>query len=101
MTTINIYGSSDDCIEVDGAISEEFSLQNDEKGDLLAFSDGTVLRIAFTSEGIWRITPVKRGRGTYTKFFEATSYDDDKYSDVVNLEADWSTGWVVHGIAIA
>ena len=59
-----IEGSSDDLIEIDGDIREEFYANDDEDGSLLAFSDVTVLRIIYPDSGVWRISPVVSGHGT-------------------------------------
>lgn len=76
---ITVYGASDDLIEVDGDISAEFPSRNAE-GSLLAFSDGTVLRIHFMPAGIWRIHPVVNGSGGLT-IEQAPENDDSNYSD--------------------
>lgn len=96
--SITIYGAGDDLIEIDGAISEEFQYVNSDGGDLLSFSDGTILRIHYSKQGVWRIYPVKFGRA---KLFltQALEHDDDNYSDSAMLLGDIE--WVVHGINIA
>lgn len=98
--SIKVYGASDDLIEVEGGISEEFSpLYDDEaEGVFLAFSDGTVLHVVYGQGGMWRITPRHLGAATYSKR-EATNPDDD-YSDVVTLEKA-SITWVVMGTSMA
>ena len=92
---LTIYGASDDLIEIEGVITEEFGvyLSDTEKhpGWLLAVSDGTLLRVKYG--GRWRITPVAKGRAEYRKVFEATDDDDDNYSDRVELEGEFA--WVV------
>ena len=52
-----VTGMSDDLIELDGAVSEEFDIGNGGSG-LVAFSNGVLLRVAFDDDGIWRITPL-------------------------------------------
>lgn len=88
MATVTIYGASDDLIEVDGDISDECD------GGLLVFSDGTVLNVAYTEEGVWRITPIAKGSARMEKV-EAVSGDDGNYSDRVTLTGDLK--WVVFG----
>jgi hypothetical protein len=92
---ITIYGASDDCIEVDGDISEEFQYQKpgygQPSGDLLAFSDGTVLRIEFTRSGVWRITPVVHGAAGLT-IEQAPENDDSNRPDRATLSGAF---WVV------
>lgn len=102
MTTITIQGSSDDLIEISGAILEEFYLRDDDEGDLLAFSDGTVLLIKHTDSGVWRITLSAKGTGTLT-VRQAPENDDDNYSDLAALEFDAGDvrPWVVQGVTMA
>ena len=100
MANIEIYGASDDLIEVDGDIREEFNPKSDDfetDGDLLAFSDGTVLRVKYGAGGVWRITQVAKGSAAFSKV-EAPEDDDSNYSDRVTLAGDIK--WCVHGVAI-
>ncbi len=60
MATLEIYGASDDLVEVDGDIVEEFNPSGDDPS-YLGFSDGTILKIAYDNDGIWRIVPVAKG----------------------------------------
>jgi len=97
--TVSVYGASDDLIEVDGDIREEFGWypSDDDKPALLAFSDGTVLRIVFGEAGIWRITPAARGTATLT--VEQAAEDDDSGTDKATLDGD--VRWVVLGTDLA
>lgn len=90
---IKVYGSSDDLIEVEGDVVEEFNPHDSDKADFLAFSDGTVLSIEYTSDGIWRINRVATGTAGYSKV-EATD-DEKNYTDTVTL--DGKLTWVVFG----
>jgi hypothetical protein len=91
--TVTIYGASDDLIEVEGDIRDEFTLQDDDDGDYLAFSDGTVLHVEYGSEGIWRIHQSVKGAA---EFANVPGDDpEDNYTDRVTLTGD--VGWVVHG----
>lgn len=92
MGKIKIYGHSDDLIEVEGLISEEFIAF--EENTYLAFSDGTVLRVSYETNGIWRIYLTAGGTAMYSKD-ENPDDDDDRYSDVVTL--DGNIRWVVAG----
>lgn len=97
MKTITVYGSSDDLIEVDGAIREEFnyySPDTDDHANYLAFSDGTILSVLYAKDGCWRINRVASGDAQYTKT-EAEGADTDNYTDKVNLVGDMK--WVVFG----
>lgn len=96
MTEIIIYGSSDDLIEIEGDINEEFgfaSYQDDRDTAYLTFSDGTVLCVFYDDGGIWRITRRAKGTAEYKKE-EATNPNTD-YSDRVTLKGN--VDWVVFG----
>lgn len=96
--TVTIYGASDDLIEIEGDIREEWSPPEDGPA-LLAFSDGTVLRIEFERDGTWRIAQIKQGSAEYT---HVPSVGDDDYSDRVTLSGDigGTIAWVVLGTNI-
>jgi hypothetical protein len=96
MREITIYGASDDLIEVDGDITEEFNPGDDPS--LIACSDGTILRVTFDHNGIWRITPVVHGTAALT-VAQAPEDDDNNYTDRATLTGD--IRWVVHGVAWA
>jgi hypothetical protein len=97
--TTTIYGASDDLIEVEGLVTEEFSYhEREDEPSFIAFSDGTVVRIEYTDAGVWRIAPVRRGRGTL--HIEQAPEDDEKnYTDRATLIGD--VEWVVYGHAFA
>lgn len=93
--SITIYGASDGLIEVEGDIREEFSYPYDsEAGLLAAVSDGTLLRVQYTKDGTWRITPLVYGAASYSKV-EAAGADTDNYSDRVTLAGE--VKWLVIG----
>ncbi|HEU4540304.1 MAG TPA: hypothetical protein VFR23_04180 [Jiangellaceae bacterium] len=97
---ITVYGASDDLIEVEGDVEEEFDYSaagnSDDSGYLLAFSDGTVLRIWLDSA--WRIKPVTTGAGKLV-IVPCPEDDEDNYSDRATIDAEIT--WVVQGVAIA
>jgi hypothetical protein len=97
MSTVTVYGASDDLIEVEGVVSEEFnpplSHETDEDHpSYLAFSDGTVLRVHYDSDGVWRIVRVARGDSRFEKFEPV----GDEYTDRVTLH-DGDITWCVFG----
>ncbi|WP_409482759.1 hypothetical protein [Arsenicicoccus dermatophilus] len=57
-TETTIYGASDDLIEIDGPLYEEFAYPYDADHVLVACSNGVLLRVAYTDDGVWRITPL-------------------------------------------
>lgn len=98
MPTVTLYGSSDDLIELDGDVYEEFNYRDAEGGDLVAFSDGTLLSIKYDSSGTWRITPVVKGTAELA-ITQAAAGDDDDYTDRATLTGD--IRWATHGVAWA
>ncbi len=97
MNSITIYGASDDLIEVEGDLSEEFGCY-DEKENYLSFNDGTVLSVVYADDGCWRINRVVKGTAEYSKV-EADGADTDNYTDRVTLKGNITS--VVYGTKIA
>lgn len=102
---VTIYGASDDLIEVEGDIEEEFTAPEEatspkRNGAFIAVSDGSLFRITYgaNGEGTWRITPVVKGSARCTKI-EASGEDSREYSDRVTLEGD--IRWVAIAIDFA
>lgn len=94
--SVVVYGSSDDLVEIEGEIDQEFYLrpEGDDESMILAFSDGTVLHITYDEQGMWRINRLFPGTASYSKR-EGTDPDGD-YSDRVEL-AGLPIYWVVAG----
>lgn len=93
MSKIVIYGASDDLIEIEGDIREEFGAYGEESS-LLGFSDGSLLEVTYTEQGFWRISPIVLNTDTFYAKAEATDPDED-YSDRVTLEGE--IAWVLFG----
>lgn len=98
MKTVTVYGASDDLIEVDGDIREEFYANGDDGADYLAFSNGLVLQVIYGDEGVWRINTVEPGYGEIVTRVPAPIGDDNNYSDRVTVKADFR--WIMHGKGI-
>lgn len=94
--TVTVYGASDDLIEIEGAIREEWS--PGEPDAILGFSDGTTLRIHFDSDGMWRITPLTNGTAELS--IVQTTTDGEGYSDVATLTGS-ELRWCLAGDSIA
>jgi hypothetical protein len=94
-----IYGASDDLIEIEGYIREEFNayLNEESEGLILAVSDGTLLRVRYDEDGIWRFTPVVVGSSSVDI---KHGQDDRAHTDRVTLTGD-DLSWVVLGSQIA
>lgn len=96
---IRITGASDDLIEIYGDIREEFTYHSESDGNLVACSDGTVVRVFYDTDGVWRVTLIKKGTASFS-LTQAPVGDDDVYSDVFTLEDETIT-WVLHGLTVA
>lgn len=100
---IKVYGASDDLVEVEGDISGEFPYLDTEGGDLIGFSDGTILSVRYDNTGIWRFTPLVTGRARLVHVFctDDAVFEDDEYSDQVFLydeEIDEPIRWALYGV---
>lgn len=89
-----VYGSSDDLIEVDGDVRDEF---NGDAG-LLTISDGTVLHIEYVG-GVWEIEVQEAGTLTLVKHPPVSEDDGPRrvdgpfegmsaYSEIAVFEGD-------------
>lgn len=88
-----IYGASDDLIEIEGDISEEFPAYNLHEDAVIGASNGVLLRVRYDDDGVWRLTPIHGAdRVTITV---APVDDDDNYSDRAVITDP--VGWVVLG----
>lgn len=88
--SIKLYGASDDLIEVEGDIREEFDPNYDDPS-VLAFSDGSIIKAVYDKEGVWRFSPLIRGTAAYSIVQDKVDGD----SDVVTLDGDIT--WVLFG----
>jgi hypothetical protein len=97
MPKIIITGYSDDNIEIEGDIREEYSWFPEDSEDTryIAISDGTVLSARYDNDGLWRFNPVAKGSATYSKVYGLVTEDTN---DVVTLEGD-DISWVTIGVA--
>ncbi len=85
---LTVRGYSDDLIEVEGDISEEFD-NPAAAPSLLVFSDGTVARVVYGRGGIWRITLEAKGDADPQIQWCETADEDvetsEDYSDVLTF----------------
>lgn len=101
---VTIHGSSDsdDLILVEGDIEEGFNVNTGphDADVLLAFSDGTVLRVRYSESGVWRMSVVcHSGVGNNIDIISAVEGEVDNYSDRVTLSG--RVEWVVLGVDMA
>ena len=96
---VTITGHSDDIISINGQVTEElYPPQKEVAGDgvYLSVSDGTLLRVRYDKDGIWRFTRLVGGLCTCTK--EEGDVEKDTF-DVIHLAGD--VKWVLMGTALA
>lgn len=94
--SVTVYGASDDLIEVEGNVREEFPWIESDPA-YLGFSNGVVLRVGYSDSGVWRIAPVAGGGVVQVE--QCSEDDDDNYSDRATVLGD--VAWVVCGNAWA
>ncbi|MDQ0376537.1 hypothetical protein [Amycolatopsis thermophila] len=88
---LKIYGASDDLIEVEGDVREEFDALATHR--LVAVSNGVLLRVEYDQDGVWRIKPLAGADRVHV--VQAPAGDEDNYSDVATIDED--VEWVACG----
>lgn len=91
-----VTGASDDLIEIGGELEEEFNAYDCLDGTM-AFSDGTLLSVDYNKEGIWRFTPIYKGR-LFSKIEQGSvseDTNDEVYFDPGLKWCAFSTGMQV------
>jgi len=91
---IRIYGASDDLIEVEGDICEEFPCFT-EDGCYMGVSDGTLLRANYNDDGNWVFSMIKKGSCDVKIVGMLEKENKQEYSDEVLIEGDIS--WILCG----
>lgn len=87
-----VYGASDDLIEVEGDVREEFYVLGSEEENYLAFSNGFVIKVTYDyRDGVWRIAPIVGS----VQVDQAPANDEANYSDRAHIYG--TVLWVVHG----
>lgn len=76
-----VTGASNDLIEIDGELCEEFNAYDCSDGRM-AFSDGTLLTVEYDNDGLWRFKLIFKG-SLYDHKVEGSVNDDT--NDVVYL----------------
>lgn len=69
-----VTGASDDLIEINGELQEEFNAYDCTSGTM-AFSDGTMLNVSYDLNGIWRFKPIYKGE-LFEKIIDGSVSDD-------------------------
>ena len=90
---IIIKGHSDDIINVEGAIRDEFYPDSSDKM-AIATNNGTLLAFEYTTGGIWRAKIIKEGLNKVDHDVNPES-DEERYSDIVTITGEIE--WVIFG----
>jgi len=88
---IKIYGASDDLLEFSGDIEDEFNVNCNEPF-YIGLSDGTLLRVEYDDNAIWRINLVRKGLNKFEKTDGDVELDTN---DIVSIGGVIS--WVLVG----
>ncbi len=88
--TTKVYGASDDLIEFEGDVYGEvghFGTDDNERGDLIIFSDGTLLEIKYgkADMGIWGIIRIKAG-DLFDRIDPCDNEDSTPHSDTAHFK---------------
>ncbi len=81
-----IYGASDDLIEFEGDVAGEVGFygtdDEDSKGVLLIFSDGTLLTVKYNTndDGIWKVSLLVKG-SLFKEIQPCNDENEDPHSD--------------------
>ena len=94
---MKIYGMSDDLVELEGSQYQEDEIGCYDSDVIIAFDDGTVIRISYGKPdgAIWEITLLKKGTAGNTIFI-CDDEDDEIYSDIFETDAEVRNHWVIH-----
>ena len=95
---INVYGSNDDLIKIDGDICEEFGLELSEayNGVVIGFSCGTLVHCRYDKTNLCRLAVLVQGRAKVSISL-ATDIDTD-YSDTVTIDPEEPVVWITKGV---
>ncbi|MGE5681834.1 MAG: hypothetical protein ACM34K_13225 [Bacillota bacterium] len=84
---IKVYGCSDDLIEIEGDIKEEFSKfgTSEDEPCLLAFDNGTILKCFYDNDGIWRFKVISHGNTTVWIKQPDLSKDEESETAIIDV----------------
>lgn len=103
MGMLKIYGASDDLIEIEGDVREEFDPGYRNPCGWIEFADGTIVSVVLTD--FWRVTTVRPGAAVETERLPAFESDNNpprrpdgtpEYSEVVTYVGDNLTPVTFH-----
>ena len=93
---LKIYGRGNDLIEIEGDIYDKINWFDRGKC-YITISDGTVISIEYSDEGIWRIAKLRSGSGDPLIIY-APPDKSDNYSDALILPLGHYTWikWIIY-----
>lgn len=91
--SVRVSGASDDLIEIDGDLVEEFGSGDPGELHYVAMSTGLLATITYIG-GFWRIAVLRPGTSAFTLVQGTDSTND--YTDVLTVEGP--VEWVVVGL---
>jgi len=85
-TPTELYGASDDLLELEGGINGEHGCYDTSDDEPLAvfLSDGSVLSVWYGDSGIWKITVCQKG-SLFDKLDPCTDPDAERHSDTAHF----------------
>lgn len=92
---IRIYGASDDLIEVEGDLREEFNPRGDQ--GYIACSNGLLFSFTYDFQGNWRFTHIS-GPKEYLQIHDIDP--DEGYSEVIDINEEISWVALLSGLII-
>lgn len=96
--SVLIYGASDDLIELEGDLYEEFYANTDsDNKNYIAFSTGAVVTIEYDDDGIWKIRLINKGDGV--DISQCPPEQDEIYTDTAEIFGQ--VKWAVCGTEYA
>lgn len=92
MSQVTIYGASDDLIEVEGTITDEFGASRDDEG-YVVFSTGDVFRVSYNERGVWDVEHSVTSGELEVEITKAPPGEDpEPYTDHAEVSGDFT--WV-------
>jgi len=83
MNEMHVYGASDDLIEIDGDVSEEFYANFSEPTEMMVGL--TKLSIEYTTEGVWSIIVENEAPSDEVTIYDVGSGEAEQYKDYSQL----------------
>ena len=95
MAAVKVYGHSDDCVMATGDVPGcgQFDVPNDNSPTFVHFSTGDVLRVEYTEDGVWTVSPHEGCMvGRWAKEPHGDGDDPDPYTETVTAVGNFA--WV-------